>query len=303
MEIVPTITTTLPEGIALTYQALLPHLAANEKTIREQYDRRETHSYGPDPRQELDVYYPHHYDDNMPVLIFLFGGGFFMGDKQNPNHPNLIHANLGAYFCDKGFISIVANYRLTKGPTNPNGNARYPSGGEDTAGTVKWITKNLGKQRNVFLMGHSVGAVHVMTFLFEPALLKSVEANIVGVVLISPPCHQRTADPKRASINVNYYGEDVDANSPMSLLVKNGPVSIPILSLVASLDEAGIITSWADFKQEYVKLGGKYDELILEGHNHISPMLSLNSNEPEGSKWGADAAKWMLKQVQGTRAK
>jgi hypothetical protein len=146
-------------------------------------------------------------------------------------------------------------------------------------------------------MGNSAGAVHVMTFLFEPTLLKSVEANIAGVVLVSPPCHQRTADSRRASINRNYYGDDVDANSPMSLLVKNGPISIPILSLVASLDEAGIITSWADFKQEYAKLGGKYDELILEGHNHISPMLSLNSNELEGSKWGADAAKWMLKQV------
>jgi acetyl esterase/lipase len=297
MDIVKTITSKLPEGIAPTYKALLPHLIANQEAIKGQYARRETHSYSSDPRQDLDVYYPDHYDDSTPVLVFLFGGGFFSGNKQSPPNPDLIYANLGGFFCEKGFITIVANYRLAKGPGNPEGNAKYPDGGEDTALAVKWVTKTLGN-RSIFLMGHSAGAVHVMTLLFEPSLLKSIQpANIAGAILVSPLCHPKVADPSRTEIILNYYGDAASngAHFPLGLLLKNGPVNIPILSLVASLDEPGIIQSLADFKAEYAKLGGKYDEIIMQDHNHISPLLALNSTEVEGSKWGDDVADWMLK--------
>src|SRR5579862_7353009 len=300
MEAVKSIPTSLPAGIAPTYQALLPHLKANAETIKSQYSKRETYSYGDDPRQELDVYYPHEYSSKTPVLLFLFGGGFFMGEKRHPQFPELIYANLGAFFCNKGFITIVADYRLSKGPGNENGKAKYPSGGEDTALALKWISENLGADRNVFLMGNSAGAVHVMTFLFEPSLRDSVETKVVGAVLVSPPCHQLNADAARAPVNEAYYGtaEAVYSNSPISLLIRNVPVSTPILSLVASLDEEGIIKSWADYKAEYAKQGGKIDEIIMEGHNHISPIPALNSTEAEGSKWGDDAAEWMLEQLE-----
>jgi alpha/beta superfamily hydrolase len=299
MEAIRSIPTSLPEGIAPTYAALLPNLIANESKIQSQYDHRETHSYGSDPRQELDIYYPHTYDDNTPVLIFLFGGGFFMGDKQHPQFPNLIYANLGAYFCDKGFITIIANYRLSKGPGNPDGNGRYPSGGEDTVEAIKWATANLGKQRPVFLMGNSAGAVHVMTFLFEPSLLKSVDAKVAGAVLLAPPCHQRKAPDERKPVNAAYYGDDEsgERNSPISLMNRNGVVSIPLLSMVGELDEAGIIGSSADFKKEYLEKGGKLDEIILYGHNHISPIPALGGTDAEGNKWGDDAATWMHDQL------
>jgi hypothetical protein len=87
------------------------------------------------------------------------------------------------------------------------------------------------------------------------------------------------------------------SNSPISLLLQNGPVSTPILSLVASLDEEGIIKSWADYKAEYKEQGGKIDEIIMEGHNHISPILALNSTEKGASEWADEAAEWMLKQI------
>lgn len=299
MEAVKTIPTSLPAGIAPTFQALIPCLKNNAESIQKQYASRETHSYGSDPRQELDVYFPHQYSSKTPVLLFLFGGGFFMGEKRDPQFPELIYANLGAFFCNKGFITIVADYRLSKGPGNPNGTARYPSGGEDTALALKWISKTLG-DRQIFLMGNSAGAVHVMTFLFEPSLRESVDTKVAGVVLVSLPCHQLNADAGRAPVNEAYYGsaDAVYSNSPIALLIRNGPISTPILSLVASLDEEGIIKSWADYKKEYAKQGGEIDEIIMEGHNHISPIPALNSTEVEGSKWGDDAAQWMRSKIE-----
>lgn len=228
-----------------------------------------------------------------------------MGEKRHPQHPDLIYANLGAFFANKGFITIVADYRLSKGPGNEMGTARYPSGGEDTALALKWISENLGADRHVFLMGNSAGAVHVMTFLFEPSLRNSVDTKVAGAVLVSPPCHQLNADAGRAPVNEAYYGttEAVYSNSPIGLLIRNGVVSIPILSLVAELDEDGIIKSWADYKAEYAKQGGKIDEIIMEGHNHISPVPALNSTEKAGSKWADDAAEWMLKQIKSNKGR
>ena len=221
-----------------------------------------------------------------------------MGDKRHPQFPDLIYANLGAFFANKGFITVVADYRLSKGPGSPTGDARYPSGGEDTVGAINWITKNLGSDRPIFLMGNSAGAVHVMTFLFEPSLRNSVEAKIVGAVLLSPPSHQRAADESRTEVNAAYYGdvESIENNSPIGLMNKYGPVSIPILSMIADMDEGSIKASWKDFKEGYTKQGGEFDEIIFEG-NHISPIPGLNGADPAGSKWGEDAAEWMLKQL------
>lgn len=290
--------TTLPASIQPTFNALIPHLDANKHLIHKQYARREEHPYGLHPRQKLDVYYPHNVPATAPVLLFLYGGGFFQGNKRDPRFPDLIYANLGAFFANKGFITIVADYRLSKGPGNPTGDARYPSGGEDTVGAINWITTNLGGDRQIFLMGNSAGAVHVMTFLFEPSLRNSVKANVAGAVLLSPPSHQRAADASRTEVNAAYYGdiESIEKNSPIGLMSKNGPVSIPILSMVADLDEDSIKASWKDFKEEYAKQGGKLDEIIFEG-NHISPVPGLNGTDPAGSTWGEDAAEWMLKQL------
>ena len=292
----------MPEAIGPTHAALFPYLIPNTKTIRNQYDRREAHSYGPEPRQELDVYYPHEYDDRTPALLFLFGGGFFRGDKRNPEHPDLVYANLGGFFsggvCNKGFITVVANYRLSKGPGGIGGNAIYPSGGEDTALALDWITETFGKKRRVFVMGHSSGGTHVLTYLLEPSIRNSIDVNLAGVILLSPPCHQRGADPRRITINIDYYGDEtaVEKYSPIGLLLEYGPVSTPLLTMIAKFEEPGIIQSWGDFKLEYQKLGGKCDEIINIGHNHISAMVSLNSVEPAGSKWGNDVIEWMLRQ-------
>jgi len=219
-----------------------------------------------------------------------------MGNKRDPRHPDLLYANFGGFFAERGFVTVIANYRLSKGPGNEDGNGRYPSGAEDCAGAVEWIGANLGRDRKVFLMGNSAGAVHVMTFLFEPSIFKSVTAQIAGAVLLSPPCHQRRAPESRGPVNAAYYGSlaDVENNSPIRLL-RNGLSRVPMLSLVGEFDEGGIIASWADYKAEYERMGGRIDEIWMMGHNHISPILGLNSTEKEGSRWGEDAVQWMRK--------
>jgi Carboxylesterase family len=299
MDAIKDISTSLPEGIGPTYQVLLPYLIKNKETFHNQYSHVDSHKYGSLDRQNLDVYWPHSHSKDSPVLLFLYGGGFTSGAKRSPAHPDLIYANFGSFFADKGIIFVVADYRLAKGRGNPHGKAKYPSGGEDLAAAIKWIEKELGEKRKIFLMGHSAGAVHVMTFLFEPSLLKSVSANIAGAILVAPPAHQRSAGPDRNEVNIAYYGdlESVDKKSPQVLMETNGIVDVPLLAMVGTYDEEGIIKSYGDFVREYAKKGGKLDEIELVGHNHISPLVALNSTEENGTKWGYDVVEWIQKQL------
>ena len=111
---------------------------------------------------------------------------------------------------------------------------------------------------------------------------------------------QRSSDPGKKEVNEAYYGtvEVNNLNSPLELWLKKGVISIPSLSIIASVDEQSIIKSVADFKKGHEKKGGRYHEIIVEGHNHVSTIAALNSTEIEGSKWGDDAAQWMLRQLE-----
>ena len=300
MDKIKSIPIELPASIAPTFAYLIPYLTPNAAKIRSQYDKIETHGYGPDLQQELDIYYPTDHTDSTPVLLFLFGGGFFSGNKQHPAAPDLIFANLGGFFASHGFTTVVANYRLVPGPVGPGtGNGKYPSGGEDIALALAFLKKHLGGMpgRDVCLMGNSAGAVHVMTYLFEPTLRQG-EPLPKAAVLISPPCHQRSADPMRSKVNAAYYGsaDEIENQSPLMLMEKNGVVKeTQILGLVGSLEEEGVARSWADFKQAYDAKGGPLEEYVMEGHNHISPIPALNSTVPEGSIWGEDVVSWLRK--------
>jgi acetyl esterase/lipase len=61
---------------------------------------RESHSYGPHPRQMLDVYSPTaaSTDNAPPILLFFYGGGFSRGDRVLPDSQGIIYTNLGYFF-------------------------------------------------------------------------------------------------------------------------------------------------------------------------------------------------------------
>lgn len=190
-------------SVPLTMAAYGPLLEANADAIRS--TKRETFTYGNHERQTLDVYYPTQtqkrrpsiYSSNVPVLVFLHGGGLIGGSKTLPLAGGLAHANLGHFFAEKlGYTTIIPDYRLM------SHGARHPSGGEDVALVVDWIREHLAKQKgfdniDLFIMGNSAGGVHMSTYLFASDFASSRskvttgdgEAAIAlrGVVFLSVP--------------------------------------------------------------------------------------------------------------------
>ncbi len=129
----------------------------------------------------LDVYTANATAPNSPVMVFVHGGGFRVGDKASSKDLD----PKPEYFVSKlGYVLVSINYRLL-----PEG--QYPRNVQDVANALAWVQDHIaefgGNPEQIFLMGHSAGAALVAqvatdeTFLQQAGkdlgLLKGVIAN------------------------------------------------------------------------------------------------------------------------------
>ena len=120
-----------------------PALPAGARALRDV-------AYGDDPRQRYDVYLPAQ-PQRAPVILFVHGGGWANGNKDNPG----VVENKAAYWLPKGYVLVSINYRM-RPDTAPIDQAR------DVARALADVQKRApswnADPANVLLMGHSAGA-------------------------------------------------------------------------------------------------------------------------------------------------
>ncbi|MEI2796381.1 alpha/beta hydrolase [Pseudoxanthomonas sp. F11] len=120
-----------------------PALPAGARALRDV-------AYGDDPRQRYDVYLPAQ-PQRAPVILFVHGGGWANGNKDNPG----VVENKAAYWLPKGYVLVSINYRM-RPDTAPIDQAR------DVARALADVQKRApswnADPANVMLMGHSAGA-------------------------------------------------------------------------------------------------------------------------------------------------
>jgi acetyl esterase/lipase len=114
-------------------------------------------AYGPHERHRLDLYASAQ-GGLKPVLLFVHGGGFVLGDKGDTSWPN---AAVGRMAARRGWIGAVMNYRLAP-------DHMWPAGSEDVAAAVDYLRAHVaqhgGDPERIIVMGTSAGAVHVSGF-------------------------------------------------------------------------------------------------------------------------------------------
>ncbi|WDQ99790.1 alpha/beta hydrolase [Devosia sp. J2-20] len=119
-------------------------------------------AYGPAERQKLDIYAPRDRQDNLPVVVFFYGGSWNDGSRA---HYDFVGRALAA----QGFVTVIADYRLLP-------EVEYPGFLDDCATAVEWIAGNIGLHggdpERLALMGHSAGAYNAVMLALDPGLLK-----------------------------------------------------------------------------------------------------------------------------------
>jgi len=128
-------------------------------------------------RHRLDLYVPKGKKD-VPVMMFVHGGGFTVGIKDQ-------YAFVGQVFASYGIATAVISYRLTP-------KTSYPGHVQDTARAFAWLRAHVaeygGKADKIFISGHSAGATLIAMLGSDPAYLKEVGESIdhvAGVIPIS----------------------------------------------------------------------------------------------------------------------
>jgi len=226
----------------------------------------------------------------------------------------LVYHNIGSFFAQKGYTTIIADYRRVNTSTTGE-DAVFPSGGDDVDLVLKWLEDYLSKQgsekRDVFLAGNSAGGVHICTFLLDERW-KTHRSKLVGndslgrlrgVVLLAVPYHFDDQLEIRAEATDAYYGADTKKLCPLGLLKSavdgsGSPreIYIPdVLALTAELDPMDEIIQP---NEEFVGLWKKswkdgLEYQVIAKHNHISPTWALGTGNEEAEKWGTDVVKWM----------
>lgn len=231
-----------------------------------------------------------------PILVFFYGGGFIHGIRTS-QPSGLVHNNLGAFFASKGIITAIPDYRLVPSVV-------FPQGSEDVCDAMSWVVENLSKgdSNRVFILGHSAGGVHVTGMLFIPSLFTpKVARSIRGVALLGVP--YELSDHKRPHIHaasIQYYGsaKNVTANQPLGLLRRADEAYIgrlpPIRNMRAQSEPRVLANGVQAFTRLFKEKGGIVEEFVLEGHDHLSPILSLSCGT--GEEWGDDIVKWINSQ-------
>lgn len=236
------------------------------------------------------------------------GGGFVSGERILPAPWSLIYANLGSFFAKRGFLTVIADYRLVP-------EVGYPTPAEDVRDAALWVVQNAhtvaaagGIQPDtdaLFLMGHSAGAVHLATVLLQSQLRESIATSLLPRIrgLVFSAGAYTYAPSQGAEFLVNYYGsvEATAQNVPLALL-KAAPDEylklLPEILLVqAERDAAWVKASGDIFKDAlHTGLGKEVPRIIGKGHNHISVNTALGSGE--GEEWAEDVIKWMKERLE-----
>ena len=227
-------------------------------------------AYGPDERHRADVF-TRDGAEEAPVLVFVHGGGFVMGDKRSEGLP--FYDNVGHFAATQGWVGVTMTYRLA--PAHP-----WPAGPEDLATLVHWLGDNIashgGSPRRIFLMGQSAGAVHVASYAAHPRFHPPGGAAIAGALLVSCIYDVEAADANQ--FHKAYYGEDRAAYAAASTAQGLIASDIPLLATVSEFDIADFQKQAADFVARYAAARGAYPRMLyLQGHNHLSPALALGS--------------------------
>ncbi len=98
-------------------------------------------------RQTLDVYAPPN-AKNLPVVFWIHGGGWVVGDKTSVQHKPQA-------FVDKGMVFVSTNYRFLP-------DVEMETIFRDIAKSIRWVHDHIaeygGDPKRILVMGHSAGA-------------------------------------------------------------------------------------------------------------------------------------------------
>ena len=169
-------------ALAFGTVAAAPGAVLNGLSALDSRRRAEGLRYGPQPRQQFDLYQPSGDAPaaGWPVLVFFYGGSWRSGERAD-------YRFVGEALANQGMLVMVADYRLYP-------EVVYPVFLQDAAAAVAHALDHAsawgGDKRRVFVMGHSAGAYNAAMVALDErwlAALGQSPAALAGWIGLAGP--------------------------------------------------------------------------------------------------------------------
>ena len=158
--------------------------------------------------------------EKLPVLVYIFGGGFQNGDGSEPRYD-------GANMARKGMVAVSINYRTNifgffVHPELTRESPRHAAGNYgllDQVAALQWVRKNIaafgGDPNRVTIAGESAGSISVSALMASP-LSRELMAGAIGEsgAMISSLPPQPLADAEQNGVK---FAAAVGANTLAAL--------------------------------------------------------------------------------------
>lgn len=248
-------------------------------------------AYLPDhhPKHHLDLYLPPR-KTHFPVIQFIHGGYWNSGDKDFYPRLTGLYRSIGICLAARGIGVVIQNYRLVPEVT-------IEGQLDDVRAAFLWTVNNISKHggnpHNIFLMGHSAGALLAMmccadTKYLMPGNKKKIipkgYISLSGIVDVEnmPAVH----DPKLyRTITVPTFGDDPEnlkKFNPLNYIRRHLPAT---LLLLGSKDEDFILENTKQGIQKLKAFGNIPLYHIIEPNDHRDMVLRIGSKKDNVSDY------------------
>lgn len=222
-------------------------------------------AFGEGPRRRLDVYPGAGPAGAKPVVVFIYGGSWASGRRQD-------YAWVGRALAAQGFLTVVPDYRLV--PDNV-----YPDFLADCAAAVRWARDNAarygGDPERIVLMGHSAGAYNAIMLALDRRFLDAAgvpQTAIRGAVGLAGPYDFYPWDTPVSEAAFGRFPDPLQTQ-PVTFARADAP---PLLLLHGDADTTVRPRNVARLEARMQAAGGQVETKIYPGMDHKGAVLALS---------------------------
>jgi acetyl esterase/lipase len=222
-------------------------------------------AFGPDPRQRLDVYGPRRATGRAPVAIFIYGGSWDSGRRQD-------YSWAGMALASRGFVTVIADYRIL-----PKG--RFPEFLDDGALAVRWAVDHAGQfggdPTRIVLVGHSAGAYNAAMLALDDRYLAKAGVDPHRIRAFAGLSGPYDFLPLTDPIAIRTFGEvkDLPATQPIAFVRPGAP---PVFLATGDSDTYVFPRNTVALAKALRAAGVEVEERHYAGVNHVNMVLALS---------------------------
>ena len=222
-------------------------------------------AFAPNRGLKLDVWAPRATGHPLPVVIFLYGGGWVAGSRGG-------YGFAGSAYAGQRFVTVVPDYRLVPA-------VHFPAFIEDGALAVKWTRDNIarfgGDPNRIALAGHSAGSYNAAMLALDGHYLRDAgvpAGTIKAAVLLSGPYDFYPFTEQRSRDALGAWPRPAETQ-PINFVTLAAP---PMLLATGSVDDIVMPRNSKALAAKLAAAGVPVELKIYPGKSHIDLAKSLS---------------------------